>query len=453
MGAAFKMPPPEETDAHVEACRTNPATLTKLRDKTAQADAIIWLVDHGLASEWPRPEKTPTGPVVAPFPQGLPTMKYIAEQAKANRPKARARMTCLRDVDTEQVEWLWPGRIPVATVSLIAGDPGAGKSTLTRSLITTVTTGGCWPDQEGAHADPGCVVLLTAEENLATVVRPALEKMGADVDKVHVLETIEREDGHLSPFSMMRDVPLLEEAITALEDAGHPVRMVIIDPIGDYVSGTDSHNDSEVREALNPLFKMAERHHLAVVLIAHLNKGGGTNVLYRISGSIGFVGKARMVWFYSKHPHEKGQRILSYVKGNFPEITRTAITNTLAHGQVLWDAEPVEWDSDDVARLLQVEGERFKSTAKKGRKPKKTSEAKEFLVKLLANGDACLFSVAAEKGLQLGFAEATLRVACDRLEQEGKITRSKTPADPRVWLKMVPGSDALPGQPPLPGMA
>ena len=87
--------------------------------------------------------------------------------------------------------------------------------------------------------------------------------------------------------------------------------------------------------------------------------------------------------------------------------------------------------------MLQAEGEKFKVAAKKGgRKAKTTPEAMEFLLKLLSNGDACLFLVAAEKGLLLGFAESTLRRAAAKLDELGKITRYDVPPDTRIWLKL-----------------
>src|SRR5262249_45209489 len=36
-----------------------------------------------------------------------------------------------KDVTRREVAWLWPGRIPLGKVTLLIGDPGAGKSYLT----------------------------------------------------------------------------------------------------------------------------------------------------------------------------------------------------------------------------------------------------------------------------------------------------------------------------------
>ena len=34
----------------------------------------------------------------------------------------------LSEVEPEQVEWLWPGRLPLGKLAVLDGDPGLGKS-------------------------------------------------------------------------------------------------------------------------------------------------------------------------------------------------------------------------------------------------------------------------------------------------------------------------------------
>src|SRR5690606_4585556 len=53
---------------------------------------------------------------------------------------------CLADVTPEPVEWLWPGRIALGKLGLMAGAPGLGKSQLAAAMVAAVTTGGRWPD-------------------------------------------------------------------------------------------------------------------------------------------------------------------------------------------------------------------------------------------------------------------------------------------------------------------
>jgi putative DNA primase/helicase len=410
-----------------------------------RATGIEWLKGKGLASEWPAP--TPAKPAPKYEPIGNPTLAYVNQKRGEVKPRSRAVTTCIEDVVAEEVEWLWPGRIPLSTVSIIGGDPGAGKSTLTGALTTTVSIGGCWPDQQGEKTPAGAVLILTAEENLANAVRPRLDKMGADLSKVHILTTIEHEDGGLSPFSLTRDIPLLEEAIERIGG----VRLVIIDPIGSYVGGADSHNDAEVRDAVNPLFKLAEKHKLAVLLVAHLNKGSGTNVLYRFSGSIAFAALSRMAWFLSKHPHDKFRRLLSYVKGNPPDALTTGIAFGFAHGQMLWDAEPVDWQADEVARMLAAESDKLRAGTAKGPAPEKTVKAEEFVAQALAHGPTSLLAVL-EKAQLVGIKDSTMRAAVKKLLARDAVVRYRSDDGKRVILKFPEAAGPLADQQALPGL-
>src|SRR5258706_515693 len=52
-------------------------------------------------------------------------------------------------VEETGLRWLWPGRIPLGTITLVDGDPGLGKSLLTLDLVARVTRGAAMPDGTG----------------------------------------------------------------------------------------------------------------------------------------------------------------------------------------------------------------------------------------------------------------------------------------------------------------
>jgi hypothetical protein len=63
----------------------------------------------------------------------------------------------------------------------------------------------------------------------------------------------------------------LEEAVAATSDC----RLVVIDPISAYCRKADSHKNADIRGLLGPLAELAQRAHVAVFAVTHLNKGGG----------------------------------------------------------------------------------------------------------------------------------------------------------------------------------
>jgi len=77
----------------------------------------------------------------------------------------------------EPLRWLWRSRLPLRGLSLIAGEPGLGKSTLTVELAARVTRGDLEGDLRG---DAREVLIATAEDHFASVVWGRLTAPGND---------------------------------------------------------------------------------------------------------------------------------------------------------------------------------------------------------------------------------------------------------------------------------
>jgi hypothetical protein len=244
----------------------------------------------------------------------------------------RAPTTKASAIRAERVEWLVPGRFPRAQTIVVAGFPGVGKSTINYDLAAQVSRGG------------ETVLILTAEDHLAAVVRPRLEAAGADLDRVVIIT---------------REITLPDD-VSALEDLvrEHGAALLIIDPLVAFIGdGVNTHRDHHVRRVLAPLADLAERTGAAVVVVVHTNKGSGTEPLMRISGSVGFTGAARSVLLCAKDPQDEHRRIFAVVKSNLaefpPPLAYRLVGVELADGIT---TSKVEWLGDapeiDVYELL-----------------------------------------------------------------------------------------------------
>ncbi|MEM1331474.1 MAG: AAA family ATPase, partial [Planctomycetota bacterium] len=96
----------------------------------------------------------------------------------------------LSEVRPEEVSWLWPQRIALGKLTMLAGDPGLGKSFVSLDLAARVSAGLPWPDLPSESNAPGGVVLLSAEDGLADTIRPRLDAAGADPSRVVALEAV-----------------------------------------------------------------------------------------------------------------------------------------------------------------------------------------------------------------------------------------------------------------------
>jgi putative DNA primase/helicase len=98
------------------------------------------------------------------------------------------------DIKAQPITWLWPNRIAIGKQTLVAGDPGLGKSQLTAYLAATVSNGGQWPCAEGRTLR-GSVVIFSAEDDAADTIVPRLIAAGADLRRVQIVEAVTTDDG------------------------------------------------------------------------------------------------------------------------------------------------------------------------------------------------------------------------------------------------------------------
>lgn len=306
---------------------------------------------------------------------------------------------CLADVRPTVVDWLIPDRVPMGKLTLIAGDPGLGKSFLTMDLIARVSVGGEIPCGGGETVREGSIVLLSAEDGLADTIRPRLDAAGADVTKVHALTTVRQPNGQLGPFDLSY-IGYLEHAITRVGDT----KLVVIDPVTSYVGGrVDDHKNTAIRSVLGPLSDLAEKHQVAVLIVTHLNKGSGTKALNRITGSLAYAALARAVWLVIKDHDDPARRLFLSVKNNLAPDP-SGLAYRIADSRVEWEAQPVLMTANDALRKEQDE----KAPADRPAGPvKKSAEAMDWLADLLSRGEVPSDEVF-DRGNALGFRKNML---------------------------------------------
>lgn len=223
----------------------------------------------------------------------------------------------LSDVTAQSVEWLWYGRIPLGMITVLDGDPGLGKSTLTLDLAARVTRGLPFPDDK-LRVEPSGVVLLSAEDDLANTVRPRLDAAGADVSRILALREVVDGDERRPPV-LPGDLAWVRAAISRVG-----ARLVVIDPLFAFLGGNiDTNKDDQVRRGLHPFMLLAAETGAAIVIVRHLNKNGGGNPLYRGGGSIGIVGAARSGLLVARDPGDPDKRVLASTKCNLAPEPRS----------------------------------------------------------------------------------------------------------------------------------
>ena len=97
------------------------------------------------------------------------------------------KLISMRDIQKEDVQWLWYPYLPRGKLTIVQGDPGEGKTTFVLAVISALTRGE--PLLEcGQAPEPVNVIYQTAEDGLADTIKPRLEAAGADCARVLVID-------------------------------------------------------------------------------------------------------------------------------------------------------------------------------------------------------------------------------------------------------------------------
>lgn len=211
-------------------------------------------------------------------------------------------------IKPEAIDWLWLHYLARGKLHVLAGAPGTGKSTIAFSLAAAITSGGKWPD--GTRAPRGNTLIWSGEDDPADTIMPRMLAAGADPRRIYIVSGTEHK-GESRPFDPAKDMDSLRAAALSLGD----VHLLIADPIVSAVAG-DSHKNTEVRRALQPLVDLGAALGCAVLGISHFSKGtAGRDPTERVTGSIAFAALARIVLATAKAEGD-GPRILARAKSN-----------------------------------------------------------------------------------------------------------------------------------------
>jgi AAA domain len=305
-------------------------------------------------------------------------------------------LVCVANVPPERMRWLWPGRIPRGKLTVLDGDPGVGKSTITSTITAKVSTGSPFPD--GTRPDPADVILLSAEDEIGDTIRPQLEAAGADLARVFVLPDV-REEGE--PPRPPRAPPRPRPAGGDGEGPGggpggnRPADGVLVRgdrrpprpgrPPGAGVHGLHGGQDRR-RGADRAPHEQVRWHQPAV-------SGWG---------SIGIVGAARAGLLAAPDPDDDARRILAVTKSNLaamPEALAYRLVEDERYGvaRVVWDGATSHKAADLLQQPIREDD---------GEAPAR-EEGEAFLRELLGKGPVPAKQVKAEDR-EAGIAERTL---------------------------------------------
>ena len=199
----------------------------------------------------------------------------------------------------KKIQWMWPGKIPFGKLTLFAGNPDNGKSLASTSVAAICSTGGAFSEDHFDH-EPVDVLMLIGEDDADDTAVPRLMAAGANLKRIHFLEAVRPPALESREVRLDIDIPTIERQL----EENPNIRLLIIDPISNYLGEVSMIAEQEVRSILIPLKRMAEKHNIAVIIVMHLNKKNDLDAISRVGGAMAFIGVARCSWLFARNVQE-----------------------------------------------------------------------------------------------------------------------------------------------------
>lgn len=192
------------------------------------------------------------------------------------------------------VEWIVEGLVARGFLTMLAGEPGAGKSMMTQTIGVALANGAesvagmklihgktakavvGYDDDEPVFTDASRVLVLDAE-NGANLIQERAHGMGLDRANVDNY-TVAASDG----FDIYKDRAVLEGILADERATGAPFDLLVIDSWTSLWFGNENVVE-QVQGCLKVLNDLAARHSMGILLIHHTDKDGEN---YRGSSAI-----------------------------------------------------------------------------------------------------------------------------------------------------------------------
>jgi hypothetical protein len=286
-----------------------PGEMAVNEEKIRELEELLEAVEAGSFN----PDQPKPRPVPKPEPE-------------FNRPSWVHKSTTWQDlkryVGPNGIGWDWPGWLPRRFVTIVASEPGMGKSLLCLRLAACYLAGRPWPDGTPFTGELGQVVWCEAEGSQALNLERA-EAWGLDLSQI-----VSPMSNPMTPFSMDE-----ESDKSSLYELCHrpEVQLVVIDSLSSVQRG------SNVTDLLDDLGEMARIGELPIVITHHLRKRTsvdrrGQVDQERLRGTSRIAQAARVVWAMdAPDMTDPAHRRLAMVKNNLmpaPEPLGMRITGT-----------------------------------------------------------------------------------------------------------------------------
>jgi hypothetical protein len=306
----------------------------------------------------------------------------------------------LSEVEMRSIVFIERPLLQAAAFHLVVGRKGQGKGTL--------LTGWTARNTRGELSDKPNVVWIGSEDSAAIDIKPRLLAAGGDPERVLIVK-----EGWIQ---LPRDIDEIRRAMTEFGEVG----MLVIDPVGNHITGKDSNSDTDIRDAIAPLNALADEYECMAFGVRHLSeKECSRGVLAAILGASAWVHVPRAVLAIAKDDEDPSVSHVQCVIGN--RLPPEAPGRMFRIEGVLLDGLENEvtkavWLGDstkDVEAML---------AAGRAKEPSRTSAARDLILDILEReGDQESDALDARVARETGLAAKTIQNIRSDLRAAGLI--------------------------------
>lgn len=229
-------------------------------------------------------------PVLYDVPQKHPSMKILP------------RAVSLSQVDKLEIRWLWEPYIQMGNITILRGNPGAGKTYFIAAIMAAVADGMPNGMPGELHVSGGRCLYFGTEDDPETI-RARVESCGG-----HSLDHITVVTGAVT----FKDADILREMVQVYQPD-----LMVFDPIQTYIGArVDMNRANELRPLLENLRTIARESSCAVLINEHMNKNQKGDDLYRGIGSMDITAAARSVLMVKTDQDDADLRYTVQIKTN-----------------------------------------------------------------------------------------------------------------------------------------
>jgi hypothetical protein len=179
--------------------------------------------------------------------------------------------------------WLIPGLLPATGCTILAGDPGIGKSTLAYDCAFSIISGQDFLGE--VPTKKGKVLIVCGDEPLDQLKDKMIDRGYFGLaDQWDILYDFD-----------ISQAEMLEEKIEDLR----PTFLIIDSFSSIHQSDSFDENSSQSQKTIRKLNRLAERYNLSMLMIHHTNKNKDQKGVHKLRGSSAIAAAAAAVWMLS----------------------------------------------------------------------------------------------------------------------------------------------------------